>query len=625
MCGIAGVFGSPPGGDAITAMTRALAHRGPDGEGFWRCGRRPVALGHRRLSILDHEGGAQPMTDAEESTVVVFNGEIYNHSELRVELERAGHRFRSDHSDTEVLVHGYRQWGRDLPLRLSGMFAFCIYDRRAGRLFLARDRFGKKPLYWSAPRGGFAFASELSSLLRHPGVGRELDPLGIKRYFAYGYVPAPLSVYRGVSKLPGGHRLDVDLATGQVSVDAYYRFTVEPDDALASRPEGEVAEDLRARLGAAVRRRLVADVPLGIFLSGGMDSSAIVACAAREAGAERLKTFSIGFREPSFDESAYAREMAAFAGTEHREEILGVDDARDIASTVMGLLDEPMGDSSIVPTYLLARFARRHVTVALGGDGGDELFAGYAPFRALGPATAYTRLVPSAIRRLVRAAADRLPTGEGYLSFDFKLKRTLAGLDYPPGAWNPAWLGPLEPREVGELLRQPAPWEEVYADAIEAWESSGAPDPVGRTTEFYARFYLQDSVLAKVDRATMMVGLEARAPFLDNEVVELARRLPTRLKCRHGRGKHILRESLRGRVPDRLLDRPKKGFAMPLTRWLKNWPLPDPSGALSFDADALAGRVDGHRRGRRDERLFLWCWLVLQQHFRYEIDARHET
>lgn len=554
------------------------------------------------------------MADADMSTVVVFNGEIYNHRELRAELERAGHRFRSDHSDTEVLVHGYKQWGRELPQRLNGMFAFCIYDRRAGRLFLARDRFGKKPLYWHFAAGRFVFASELKALLRHPGVETELDPMGVRRYFAYGFIPAPLTLYRRIAKLPGGHRLEFDLATEASRVDAYYHFAVEPEESLVRRGEIQLAEDLRERLTNAVRRRMVADVPIGIFLSGGMDSSALVACAVRETAAARVKTFSIGFREQSFDESAYAREMAVHAGAEHHEEMLDIETARDVADSVMGLLDEPMGDSSIIPTYLLARFARKRVTVALGGDGGDELFAGYAPFRALGPAAFYSGLVPKSLRRGIRGVVDRLPSSEGYLSLDFKLKRTLRGLDYPEGAWNPAWLGPLEPSEVGELLREPAPWESVYADAIDAWEASRAPDLVGRTTEFYARFYLQDSVLAKVDRATMMVGLEARAPFLDNDVVDLARRLPTSMKSRGGKGKHILRMAMRGQVPDHLLDRPKQGFAMPLTAWLKAWPMPEPSPALSFDPAAFGRHLDAHRDGRRDERLFLWCWLVLQRH-----------
>jgi asparagine synthase (glutamine-hydrolysing) len=571
-------------------------------------------LGHRRLSILDHDGGAQPMADVDGGVVVVFNGEIYNHAELRAELERAGYHFRSDHSDTEVLVHGWRAWGRDLPLKLNGMFAFCIYDRLGGRIFLARDRFGEKPLYWWVNGGVIAFASELNSLMCYSAVNRQIDDLALKRYFAYGYIPAPLSLFKAVSKLPGGHSLDFDLDTGKVRTSAYWTFTVEPDEALANRPNGELEEDLRSRLTMAVRRRLVADVPVGIFLSGGLDSSAIVALAARNAGADRLKTFTIGFQESSFDESAYARQMAKYVGSDHYEEVLAIDDARKITEKVMSLLDEPMADSSIVPMYLLARFARKHVAVALSGDGGDELFAGYAPFRALAPALAYKGAVPYQLRQLIRRAMGLLPASEKYLSLEFKIKRTLQGLEYSCGAWNPAWLGPLNPEEITELLSEPTSVEEVYADALEAWEGSCAPDLVGRSTEFYARFYLQGSVLSKVDRATMMVGLESRAPFLDNDVVDLAQRLPSSLKYRAGRGKHILRESMRGFIPDQLLDRPKKGFSMPLTGWLKDWPMPTASNLAPFNQEAFLRRVHDHRLGRRDDRLFLWSWLVLQKH-----------
>jgi len=616
MCGIAGIAGYNPGPGIIESMTRALAHRGPDAENFYHCSQRPVALGHRRLSILDLEGGSQPMADSTGNVVVVFNGEIFNHRELRADLESLGYKFRSNHSDTEILVNGWREWGSDLPLKLNGMFAFCVYDRQAGKIFLARDRFGKKPLYWWARGGAIAFASELNSLLCHPNVDREIDPLALKRYFAYGYIPAPLSLYKAVGKLPGGYKLDFDLASGKVRSEAYWNFAVEPDEGLMSRPEEEIQGELRSRLTAAVRRRLVADVPVGIMLSGGLDSSAIVAVAAQDDSASQLKTFSLGFREADFDESGYAQQMAHHVGTEHFEEILGIEDAFSIAHTVISKLDEPMGDSSIVPMYLLSRFARRHVSVILSGDGGDELFAGYAPFRALTPALTYKSIVPRPLRHLISSAVDLLPASEGYMSLDFKLKRTLKGLEYQHGAWNPAWMGPLEPREIAELLRQPVSVEEVYADALEAWETSRAPDMVGRTTEFYTRFYLQDSVLTKVDRASMMVGLEVRAPFLDNDVVEFARRLPTPLKCRGGRGKHILRESMRGRVPDRLLDRPKKGFAMPLTKWLKEWSIPEIFPATLFDREVFINRVVRHQSGHRDDRLFLWCWLVLQRHLK---------
>jgi len=613
VCGIAGFTGAE-NSVALRGMADALAHRGPDGSGFFHCPANRVSLAHRRLAILDLTGGHQPMWNEDGSVGIVFNGEIYNHAELRRLLEQAGHAFVSDHSDTEVLVHGYEEWGAGLLDRLNGMFAFCIYDRTRRLLFFGRDRFGKKPLYYAPIQGGIAFASELKALLEHPGVGRQIDTLAVKKYFAYGFIPAPASLYRGVRKLPGGWWMRFDLATSGLQTGQYYRFSVAPDEALARAPEGEVGEELLARLGAATRRRLVADRPVGIFLSGGLDSSAILACAAAQRGAEAIRTFSIGFHEKTFDESGDARLVADHFGTDHYEEILDISSARDIAERVVGLLDEPMGDSSILPTYLLAQFARRHVVVALSGDGGDELLAGYSTFRALGPGSLYCRLLPAALRRWLRRGMDALPSSESYMSLDFKIKRTLRGLAFPQSVWNPMWLSPLEPGEIAGLLDEPAPWDLVYEDAIGAWESSDAPDLVGKSTEFYARFYLQDSILAKVDRASMMVGLEARAPFLDNEVVEFARRIPTSLKCRAGRGKHILRQALRGKLPDRILDLPKKGFGIPLTAWLKRWPMPQGSAGMHHNAASLRTLHDAHTSGKKDERLFLWCWLVLQRH-----------
>ena len=614
MCGLAGFAGKGTQ-DHLAAMSALLAHRGPDGEGIYTEPDKAVFLAHRRLAVLDIPGGHQPMWNEDGSIAVIFNGEIYNHADLRRELEKSGHSFRTDHSDTEVLVHGYEEWGEALPLRLNGMFAFAAYDRKRKRIFLARDRFGKKPLYYFEDPSLFAFASELKSILAHPGVSSEVDPVSLQKYFAYGFIPAPRSLYRNVCKLPGGHSATFDLDTRRLSKRCYYRFQIAHDDRIARASEEAVAEELRTLLRAAVRRRLVADVPLGMLLSGGLDSSAVLALATGALPSGQVKTFSIGFREASFDESRFARDAAAHFHADHHEEILDVTAARDIAGDVLQSLDEPMGDSSILPTYLLSRFARQHVTVALGGDGGDEMFAGYDPMRALRPAIWYYRMLPAAARRGARRMAEWLPASERYMSLDFRLKRVLRGLEYPPSLWNPVWLGPLEPSEIGELLQQPVSCEALYEEAITAWEASPANHLLDKTSEFYARFYLQEGVLAKVDRASMKVALEVRAPFLDNDVTEFARRVPASLKLRGGTGKYILKRAMTGILPDSILSRRKKGFGIPLTGWLKTWPTPEASSSLRYNEKWLAKTWKGHGAGKRDERLFLWCWIVLQAHF----------
>ncbi|HEV2099377.1 MAG TPA: asparagine synthase (glutamine-hydrolyzing), partial [Stellaceae bacterium] len=385
MCGIAGFVGEGSRAD-LHAMTDALIHRGPDGEGFFIDDAAATFIGHRRLVIIDPAGGRQPMWNEDGRIGVVFNGEIYNHLELRSELERKGHLFRSDHSDTEALVHGYEEWGEGLPERLNGMFAFAVIDRVRGCLFLARDRFGEKPLYYAHRARLFAFASELGALARHPGIGACADLGALQKLFAYGYIPAPHAYYRGTRKLPGGHHLTFDIRSGSLTLKAYWRFRVEPDEALGERDEPRLIEELRHLLARAVERRLVSDVPLGLFLSGGVDSGSILALAARAVPAARLKTFTVGFTEPSFDESPIARELAGAFGTDHHERLLDLDAACALIPCVLGRLDEPLADPSILPTYLLSAFTREAVTVALSGDGGDELFAGYDPFGALAPA-----------------------------------------------------------------------------------------------------------------------------------------------------------------------------------------------------------------------------------------------
>lgn len=613
MCGIAGFAGA---GDehALRRMAGSLAHRGPDDDGFYVDRDRGVYLAHRRLSIVDLGGGHQPMFTADDRYAIVFNGEIYNFRELRAELECEGIRFRTDHSDTEVLLLAWRQWREAAFDRLNGMWAFAILDRERQELILSRDRFGKKPLYYYASAQCFAFSSELISLRHHPRVPSTLSQRALKKYYAYGFVPAPLSFIEGVNKLPGGHWLRVDLRTLEHRVDRYWQYRAEPFDERPRNAERLWTEQLASLLEEAVDRRLVADVPVGSFLSGGIDSSVVAALAARKVG-KQLRTFSIGFEEASFDESAYAREVAAHIGTEHHVEMLSAQRALDIVPDILAGLDEPIADSSILPTFLLCQHARRHVTVALGGDGADELFAGYDPFKALRYARWYERFVPSPVHRAVAVAAARLPVSHRYMSFDFRLKRMLRGLDHQPNLRLPVWMSPLAPSELESLFREPLDLEDLYSEAIETWDDCASSDVVDRATAFYIRLYLQDGILVKVDRASMLNSLEVRAPFLDRDVVDFARRLPASVKLRGGTTKWILRQVAAPLVPERVIKRPKQGFAVPCGQWFSDGRLPDPPGNRGFNRPFWASALAAHRANQIDQRLYLWSdWILSQSH-----------
>lgn len=618
MCGIAGFIGwaNDAEDDAILArMTGALRRRGPDDENFLTLpqGDRRVRLGFRRLAIIDVAGGRQPMETAEGDAAVVFNGEIYNAPELRRELEAAGRRFVTDHSDTEVLLHGWCVWGEKLLDRLNGMYAFCIFDRRAGRLFLARDRFGKKPLYYGpTPDGGFAFASELSALLRHPGVDRAVDRTAVAKYFAYGYVPAPLTLRCGARKLPAGCAATVDVASGAVEVRRYWEY--RPGEA-APPPGGpdDWAAELRDLLTAAVGRRLVSDVPLGFFLSGGVDSTAVTALAARLGDPAAMKTFTIGFTEPSYDESAYAEAAARAIGTQHHCRTLDYRRAAELIPDLLRSVDDPIADASLLPTWLLSDFTRQSVTAALSGDGADELFAGYDTFSALRTAQVYDRLVPRPLHRLAERVARALPRSADNMSFDFKLRRALRGLGLAAPHWAPAWLGPASPEEVAETTGNPVSAADLYAEAADLWNERPQAGIVDRSLAFYARFYLQDGILTKVDRASMLCSLEARSPFLDRDVAAFAERLPASVKLRNGKRKWLLKKALAGVVPDFVLDRKKKGFGIPLAQWLRQLPPPPQAASerLGLNVDRLNALWAEHRDGRADHRGLLWAWTAL--------------
>ena len=595
----------------------ALAHRGPDDSGQWIDQKQRLFLGHQRLSIVDVAGGAQPMVNADGRIVVVFNGAIYNHLDLRRELQSKGYRFQTDHSDTEVLVHGFAEWGEDLPRRLNGMFAFAVYDQRRGILFLARDRFGEKPLYYICGSNGLAFASELSSLRHHPLGRTSVDRTALKKLFAYGFLPAPNTLYENIRKLPAGRSLTYTLQQENLTERTYWKFSVEPEE--SGRSEVDLAEELRALLSEAVRRRLMSDVPLGIFLSGGIDSSAVLAMAAQHRPAAEIDTFAIGFQEPSYDESYFAQLMADFVGSRHHLEMLSLDDARSLVPKILSQLDEPIADPSILPTWLLSQFARRSVTVALGGDGGDELFAGYDPFAAIRLAEWYQRLARGPIHRSIQRLAELLPHSPSNMSLDFKIRRALRGLSYQPECWNPSWLGPLDPAEIADLFQEKVTAEEIYSEAIAAWREAQSKDPVDRTLEFYTRFYLQDNILTKVDRASMMHSLEVRSPFLDNDLVEFARRLPSHYKIRDGRRKYLLKEALKPLLPADIIDRPKKGFGIPLAEWMRALPSQHTESGIPFiDKNVWARRWSAHNSGDADHRQFLWCCHVLQYHFQQD-------
>jgi asparagine synthase (glutamine-hydrolysing) len=603
MCGIAGYLGEfRPG--VVETMTRRLTHRGPDAEGYHYLEKAGLALGHRRLSIVDLTDGAQPMHLPEAGLTVVFNGEIYNHAELRRELEARGHRFFTDHSDTEVLLHGYREWGELLPEKLQGMWAFALRDEKNRRLFCSRDRFGKKPFFYFQRGGEFAFASELTGLLEHPSAPRELSALARVKFLAYALMPSPFTPIVDIWQLPPGSNLRLEDG-GELKVWRYWEYILDP---VEGRGVEELSEELLAVLRGAVRRRLVADVPLGIFLSGGIDSSTVAALAAEVVGGENLQTFTIGFTEPSFDESEPARQMATALGSQHHEQTLDLEGCLSNLPEIFALLDQPQGDASLLPTWLLCRFARQRVTVALGGDGGDELFAGYDPFRALHAAEQYARWVPRPLHEGLRLLASAWPAAHANMSLDFKIKRTLRGLLYPSALWNPVWLGALEPAELGRVTGTNFSVEEIYSEAIAAWESVPGGTNVERTLQFFTRLYLADGILPKADRASMMNSLEVRSPFLDFEVAEFARRLPERYKFNLGETKVLLKRAVGGIVPENLLRRKKKGFGMPVGAWLRTGKLRPPS--LPVGGEIYQRR---HLAGRADERLYLWCELVWQE------------
>ena len=589
--------------EAVRAMNSRLTHRGPDSDGIFH--ESGIALAMRRLSIIDLEHGDQPIFNEDGTVTVVQNGEIYNYRELRAELERAGHRFATA-SDTEVLVHLYEQHGEGFVERLRGMFAIALWDQRERRLLLARDRFGIKPLYYRLVDGTLSFVSELKAMLEQPGFSRQIDPQAVAAYLAFNSIPAPLTIFAEARKLPAG--TVAIYRDGELTQRRYARPAPVPADRTRRRPVGELADELRETLRGSIRAHLVADVPVGVLLSGGVDSAGIVALAAGEQ-ADPVKTFSVGFEETSFDELDRARLVAERYRTEHHEIVLRPD-AVELFPKLVEAFDEPFGDSSALPTYLVSELAAGEVKVALSGEGGDELFGGYYTYVA-------DLLAPRVGRLAALAAplAEMLPSSDSKVSLDYKAKRFSRGAGLPPLERHHAWKEIFSRQSQATLLGGRDPdWDPVDVYRERYAETAGA-EPLARLQDVDLGIYLVDDLLVKTDRSSMAHSLELRVPFLDNEVAAMALGLATPLKVRGLAKKRLLRQALAPLLPKEVLRGPKQGFSIPVAAWLRG-PLQGfaretlSAETLSrqgwLDPGTVTGLLDDHCSGREDLSRQLW-------------------
>ncbi|HVF67290.1 MAG TPA: asparagine synthase (glutamine-hydrolyzing) [Pyrinomonadaceae bacterium] len=627
MCGIVGLVnldGRAADRALVGRMNEAIHHRGPDEDGYYV--KEHVGLAMRRLAIIDLSGGQQPIADEEGTAWIVYNGEVYNYREVRKELEARGHRFHTD-CDTEVVLHAYLEYGSDCPKHLRGMFAFAVWDERRRELFVARDRVGKKPLLYAKTADTFVFGSEFSALLLHPSVSREVDRGAIHDYLSFMCVPAPLTAYRDIRKLEPGHSLTLD-ASGEIKTERYWQPDFSKKLNIGEEEAGERALEL---LREAVRVRLMSEVPLGAFLSGGIDSSTVVALMA-EASSTPVKTFSIGFEEQDFSELHHARRVAERVGAEHHEFVVRPD-AMEVLPTLVEHYGEPYADSSAIPTYYVARETRRHVTVALNGDGGDECFAGYERYAAMRLSERYRKL-PGVLREsVIRQAVGLLPSSEIKRGRVRSLKRFLRAASLPPVERYLRWVSTFDAEAKDDLyseeFRKETEGQDVRRWLAPWFKHANGAGVVDASLLTDTMTYLPNDLLVKVDIASMAVSLEARSPFLDHHVIEFAASLPERLKLRGLTTKYILKKTLTKLLPPENLKRGKMGFGVPVGHWfrgemqgfLRETLLSEKSARRGFfRPDAVRRMVELHTRGERDYTHQLWTLLMLELWFQRFID-----
>lgn len=565
MCGICGVTYFDRERNVLEHLVKSMCdvirHRGPDDEGWITKGN--YGIGMRRLSIIDLFTGRQPISNEDGSIWIVFNGEIYNHVELRNKLIKKGHKFQTK-CDTEVIVHAYEEYGEECPKKLNGMFGFAILDLKKQILFLARDRLGIKPLYYYHDSKKFAFGSELKSILQVPNIPREVDLRALDLFLTFEYIPSPYSIFQGIRKLPPGHSLT--LKDGRINIREYWDLDFEEKEI----PEDELCEQLLELFQDAVKIRLMSDVPLGAFLSGGIDSSAIVAMMSRVMD-RPVKTFSIGFKEDTYNESHYAQQIANHFNTEHHVEIIEPN-ALELAEKLVGFLDEPFGDFSIFPTYLVSKMARKHVTVSLSGDGGDELFAGYDTYIANKAGRAYERL-PRLLRNAMHPILSRIPPTEKKKGLINRAKRFVEGMELPADLEHTRWMIFLQEGEKNKLYSDDLQDTLNGSDSFEFirnyFNRVNTSDPLNRQLYVDIKSYLVDNILVKVDRMSMATSLETRVPFLDHRFVEFSATIPSRLKLQGKNTKYLFKKAMGDVLPPQILNRSKEGFSIPIKNWLK--------------------------------------------------------
>jgi asparagine synthase (glutamine-hydrolysing) len=627
MCGVAGFVQNDSGAipvdtrKIISRMTDRMRLRGPDGSGDWSGAKDgwSVGLGHRRLSIIDLDGGKQPLGNETGRVQISFNGEIFNFQSLRPELEKKGHVFKT-RSDTEVIVHHYEEYGIEGIRALNGMFAFALWDQDACRLVLARDRAGIKPLYYARlPGGGLAFASELTALIQHPGLALRISEDALTGYFFSDYFHAPESAFEGILKLEPGHVLVWERGKLR-DPSPFWSPAFANSEKTETRSVVEMTAELQQLLESSVERQLISDVPVGIFLSGGIDSSVVAALARKKAG-KAVRTFSIAFEDEDFDESGYARAVAKHLGTDHCEEMLSEGRMLENLDLALDCLDEPNADPSILPTFFLSKVTASAVKVALGGDGGDELFAGYPTYRAY-RYSKYYALLPDAVRRhMIEALISKLPVNLAYQSLEWKAKRFALRWDADLFRRHLRWMSAVDVKRLPEILNATKePW-------VLRQRRQKSSDALNTLLGLDFQTYLPGSVLSKVDRASMGNSLEVRPPFLDNDVIDWAFSLPSRFKLRDGTSKFILKEMARGLLPEEVVSRPKKGFGVPLGRWIRG-PLKarlervlkeSPVWNLPHLLRPGFGRwAEEHRNGTADHSKGLWALIVLDHWMRRE-------